>query len=129
MYHKIKTNMDVHELAKSYFDLQEKKKEKRRQIDFDYSKKLKSLEQEAINVEGKLRVLAFKSEIDAAESDFDQYTLELEEVKKELKPILIKVNANRFDKLETQIEGPIHLETYLNEDGKIVSNTYHKMTR
>ncbi len=119
--------MDIHELAKSYYDLQEKKKEKRRQIDFDYSKKLKSLEKEARDVDGRLRVLAFKSEIEVAEKDFDQYSLELEEVKIELKPILVKVNAHRLDKLETQIEGPIHLETYINEEGEIVSNTYHKM--
>lgn len=95
--------MDAHQLAKAYLHSKQNVEEQRRLIDYPMKKKLAELERDN-TIEGKLRVIQFKSEIQAAEDNYEQTVQELEEIANDLNPILIEINANRFDPLQTHIK-------------------------
>ena len=116
--------MEIKELATSYLETLLRLKEKRRFINYDLANRLKVLEQNNNTVEGKLAILQFKGEINANEELYSQYEGELNEIKAELKPILIELNANIFDPLRVQANGKTHFDTYIDENGDIQSPGY-----
>jgi hypothetical protein len=119
--------MEIHELTKSYHFTKEKRDEKNRVIKYDHSRKLKDLESKAFDVDSKLRVVSFKNDIKNDEAILEQYDAELKEIYMELKPTLEEVGANTDDRLEVHLHGQVYLSAYLNEDGDIITSSYHKV--
>lgn len=108
------------ELAKYYKETKESLENQRRAIDFDMANILKNLQQDH-STEGKLKVLYYKSEIQQAEVAYDDRVSELESIDKDLKPILVEINANINDPLLIHLEGRSYFDTYLNENKQIVT--------
>ncbi|MEN5087997.1 hypothetical protein ABE426_16140 [Sphingobacterium faecium] len=118
MYTSEKTN----ELALAYFEKYNQLVEKRRQIDYDMTNNLKSLENNNQTVDGKLAVLEYKNKIVLEEEFYLQVQQELSEISEDFIPILVAVNANRHDRLYTQIGGDVFIDSFLDENGKIISS-------
>lgn len=108
--------MNIHELASRFLYLKTQKEEQRRVIDYDMRNKLKKLEGDNHNVEGKLRVLDFKDKIKLAEEDYLQISAELQEVVEELKPYLIELGATRLDPLITHVQEKTYFDVWLDEN-------------
>jgi hypothetical protein len=119
--------MKIHELAKSYLELKNNRDEKRRVIDYELKKKLSTLKSQAFDVESRLRVSAFEDTIKNEEKLFDQYDSEFQKVAKELLSLLTELKASRKDPLRTHVHGQIYIDTFIGEDGNIVSGSYHKV--
>lgn len=111
----------IHRLAIEHFDKSNQLQEKRRQIDFDMAKHLKQLETNNQTVEGKLAVLDYKDKITHEKEFYLQLQYELQEIGNEFKPLLVAINANRYDKLNTRIKGNIYIDSFIDEHGEIIN--------
>ncbi|RZK22448.1 MAG: hypothetical protein EOO43_09585 [Flavobacterium sp.] len=118
----------MNNLAKDYKDIKDKRDEKRRIIDYDYANKLKALEQEAVDVESKIKVLGLKNDIKNEEDLHEQYQSELSEAEQELKPFLTELGANNQDPFTVHLHDKIYLDTWLDDEGVIRNRTYHRMS-
>lgn len=111
---------EVNQLAETFLLTKHKKDEQRRIIDFDLSKQLNELKKDR-STQGSLRVLQFKSKIEAEEAYYEELTTELQEIENDLFPILQEINANRLDPLTTHVKDRTYFDTFLNEKGEIIS--------
>lgn len=114
------TSDKIHRLAIEYFEKSKQLKEKRRKIDFDMTKHLKSLENNNQAVEGKLAILDYKHKIKGEEEFYLQLQQELNEISEEFRPLLIAVDANRHDKLDTKIGRDTYIDSFIDEHGEII---------
>lgn len=110
----------IHHLAIEHFGKSNQLQEKRRQIDFDMAKHLKQLETNNQTVEGKLAILDYKDKTAYEEELYLQFQKELNDISEEFRPLLIAVNTNRHDKLNTRIKGNVYIDSFIDEDGEII---------
>lgn len=115
------TSGKIHRLAIEHFNKFNQLQEKRRQIDFDMAAHLKQLENNNQTVEGKVAVLDYKDKIANEEEFHLQLREELKEISEEFIPLLVFINANRIDCLETNIQDQTYIKSFIDEDGKIIS--------
>ncbi|CAM4271395.1 hypothetical protein SAMN06265348_109316 [Pedobacter westerhofensis] len=111
---------DIKKLADQFLEAREKLTEQRRYIDYDMASHLDYLEKSKDGtVDFNLRVIHYKSQIEAGEELYSQYQRELLDISTDLKPLLIQVNATRENPLKTLLEDNRYHDTYLDENGDI----------
>jgi len=119
--------MDAHDLSISFLEIKTKKDELRRLIDYDMKNELADLEKNQ-SLEGKLRVIRYKSEIQAMEQSYENANDELGKTERELKPILHEIDARVDNQLMTHIQDDSYIYTYLDDKGEIVVNGPYSKT-
>ena len=111
---------EIKALANDFLEIRENVNEKRRYIDYDMAQHLTKIEENKDGtVESTLAVIKFKSEIEAEESHYSELQQQLLDITKDLKPLLVEVNATRDNPLITHVEGRTYHDTYLDENGDV----------
>ena len=108
---------EIKALANDFLEIRENVNKKRRYIDYNMAQHLTKIEENKDGtVESTLAVIKFKSEMEAEESHYSELQQQLVDITKDLKPLLVEVNATRDNPLITHVEGRTYHDTYLDEN-------------
>ena len=111
---------EIKALANDFLEIRENVNKKRRYIDYNMAQHLTKIEENKDGtVESTLAVIKFKSEMEAEESHYSELQQQLVDITKDLKPLLVEVNATRDNPLITHVEGRTYHDTYLDENGDV----------
>ncbi len=116
------------QLAKYYQETNKSLIEQRRVIDFDMRNILAELQKD-YSIEGKLKVLVYKSEIQQAEEAYDGRVAELKDIEDDLRPVLEAINAHRNAPFIIKVGERSYFDAYISEDGEVITtDNYTKIS-
>ncbi|WP_153847806.1 hypothetical protein [Sphingobacterium paramultivorum] len=119
--------MEIEKLAKHYLETKLRSVEQRRKIDYDFKRQLEELKKNT-SVEGNLKLVYFRSQLQQEEQYYEDLEKELTELGRELKPTIKEIKANRETPLEVHVKERTHFDIYINEDDELVVSDYYTQT-
>jgi len=116
--------MDTKKLAHQYLETKLKLTEQRRKIDYDCKRQFEELKKDT-SVDGNLRVIHFRSQIQQEEQYYEELQLELTELEKDLKPTIEETKANRDNPLRVHVQEKTYFDVYINDKDELAVSDYY----